>query len=255
MIKFFRQIRYQLMSENGTDKSALPAGRYFKYAIGEIVLVVIGILIALQINNWNQDRINIKKERQFLHELMASLNEDTSLIESCKIYNNTKLRTLDSTFYYLALMKNDKSYGKTFSSYLPILTDNKSFYPSKAIFDGIVSTGQIELITSLALRKDIARYYDDHSLSAVQEQLKINSQRFLDITTTKMINKEMTRFFTKQDFDVAEVEELSLHKDPEILAKLFVMLNKTREHNQRIMEMQLKIDQLKLGIQQELDDH
>ena len=46
MIKFFRKIRYNLMSENNT-------GKYLKYAIGEILLVVIGILIALQINNWN----------------------------------------------------------------------------------------------------------------------------------------------------------------------------------------------------------
>ena len=49
MIKFFRQIRFNLMGQNKT-------GKYLKYAIGEIVLVVIGILIALQINNWNENR-------------------------------------------------------------------------------------------------------------------------------------------------------------------------------------------------------
>jgi hypothetical protein len=49
MIKFFRKIRQNLLMENKT-------GKYFKYAIGEIVLVVIGILIALQINNWNENR-------------------------------------------------------------------------------------------------------------------------------------------------------------------------------------------------------
>mgnify|MGYP000731225644 CR=1 FL=1 len=52
MIKFFRKIRYNLMSENRT-------GRYLKYAIGEIILVVIGILIALQINNWNEHKKEI----------------------------------------------------------------------------------------------------------------------------------------------------------------------------------------------------
>ena len=50
MIKFFRHIRQQLVMENKT-------GKYLKYAIGEIVLVVIGILLALQINNWNSQRL------------------------------------------------------------------------------------------------------------------------------------------------------------------------------------------------------
>ena len=49
MIKFFRKIRHNLINEGKTTK-------YLKYAIGEIVLVVIGILIALQINNWNEQR-------------------------------------------------------------------------------------------------------------------------------------------------------------------------------------------------------
>jgi hypothetical protein len=46
MIKFFRHIRRSLLEQN-------KMGKYFKYAIGEILLVVIGILIALSINNWN----------------------------------------------------------------------------------------------------------------------------------------------------------------------------------------------------------
>ncbi|MFC3877192.1 DUF6090 family protein [Winogradskyella maritima] len=60
------------MSENRTGKPALPAGRYFKYAIGEIILVVLGILIALQINNWNEER-KLSIER---HQLITALLED-----------------------------------------------------------------------------------------------------------------------------------------------------------------------------------
>ncbi|MGB5318748.1 DUF6090 family protein [Eudoraea sp.] len=57
MIKFFRRIRQQLLKENNLSK-------YLLYAIGEIVLVVIGILIALQINNWNQENKESLVEKQ-----------------------------------------------------------------------------------------------------------------------------------------------------------------------------------------------
>ena len=66
MIKFFRHIRQSLIMENKTSK-------YFKYAIGEIVLVVIGILIALQINNWNENRKLQQREVQILKEIKSDL--------------------------------------------------------------------------------------------------------------------------------------------------------------------------------------
>ena len=62
MIKFFRKIRQNLLMENKT-------GRYLKYAIGEIILVMIGILLALQVNNWNQQRIAMQKEQLLLEAL------------------------------------------------------------------------------------------------------------------------------------------------------------------------------------------
>lgn len=55
MIKFFRKIRYDLMEKKKTVI-------YLKYVVGEIILVVIGILTALQINNWNEDQKNRKQE-------------------------------------------------------------------------------------------------------------------------------------------------------------------------------------------------
>ncbi len=73
MIKLFRRIRYDLMEKNKTAK-------YLKYAIGEIVLVVIGILIALQINNWNEDRKTNNKIKKSLVALRNDLIQDTVLI-------------------------------------------------------------------------------------------------------------------------------------------------------------------------------
>ena len=61
MIKFFRRIRQQLLTENNLAK-------YLLYAIGEIILVVIGILIALQINNWNTSKIESKNKEIDLYQ-------------------------------------------------------------------------------------------------------------------------------------------------------------------------------------------
>ena len=66
MLKLFRRIRQDLITANKFSK-------YFLYALGEIFLVVIGILIALQINNWNQNRIDSKIEKQLLTELLENL--------------------------------------------------------------------------------------------------------------------------------------------------------------------------------------
>jgi len=68
MIKFFRRIRQQLVSQNKFSK-------YMLYAIGEIVLVVIGILIALSINNWNVNKIQEQKETKILFTLLKDLKQ------------------------------------------------------------------------------------------------------------------------------------------------------------------------------------
>ena len=69
MIKFFRKIRQNLLMENNT-------GKYFKYAIGEIILVVIGILIALQINNWNENNQDRKQEKKILSQLLKEYENE-----------------------------------------------------------------------------------------------------------------------------------------------------------------------------------
>jgi len=74
MIKFFRKIRYDLMEKNKT-------GKYFKYAIGEIILVVIGILIALSINNWNQKQIEKKQIRNIYARIVRDFNNTAKEIE------------------------------------------------------------------------------------------------------------------------------------------------------------------------------
>ena len=74
MIKFFRTIRYDYMKENRT-------GKYLKYAIGEIILVVIGILLALQINNWNSEYKADKNLKEIYKQIQTDLKVDIVRIE------------------------------------------------------------------------------------------------------------------------------------------------------------------------------
>lgn len=78
MIKFFRKIRQNLLSEGKT-------GKYFKYAVGEIVLVVIGILIALQINNWNEQGKVDGEILKTLNEIRSNLISDSLSIRDTRI--------------------------------------------------------------------------------------------------------------------------------------------------------------------------
>ena len=83
MIKFFRKIRYDLLNKNKT-------GKYFKYAIGEIVLVIVGILIALSINNWNEERKSTQRILSIFSDLQENLNQDLRSIKPILTFLDTK---------------------------------------------------------------------------------------------------------------------------------------------------------------------
>jgi hypothetical protein len=89
MIPFFRKIRKTLADDNKPIK-------YLRYAIGEIILVVIGILIALQINNWNQNRIQFKQEQKILLSLKTDFIESkVRLLESMGMQKNVVRKSSD----------------------------------------------------------------------------------------------------------------------------------------------------------------
>lgn len=84
MIKFFRKTRQNLLSRGKT-------GRYLKYAIGEILLVVLGILIALQINNWNEKRQNKLKVENLLQKIQRDIEYDLDEILAITEFYATKI--------------------------------------------------------------------------------------------------------------------------------------------------------------------
>lgn len=154
---FFRRIRQQLFSEN---KPASPTGRYTKYAIGEILLVVIGILIALQINNWNEAKKSRAYEVKMLREVHKALEND--IVDFKR--NITRMEILDSSigvFVHLVNRKEvfiDSLYTKGISRWYYLRT-GAIYLNNRGPYDAIKSSG-LDKISSDDLRNSLINYYD-----------------------------------------------------------------------------------------------
>jgi len=148
MIKFFRNIRQSLLMENKTSK-------YFKYAIGEIVLVVIGILIALQINNWNESQKALKKEKIYLVKLSQNIKDDISLLEDIIKTDSIIINDLKKLSEEILTATSIQDINlKTNSRFRYLL-----FNPNKTTLDNIISSGQIEIIRNDSIVESLLKYY------------------------------------------------------------------------------------------------
>lgn len=152
MIKFFRKIRQNLLSEGKT-------GKYLKYASGEIVLVVIGILIALQINNWNENRKEKAKEIRLLKELKIDLLETktdlvTDIEKSILILSNTNS-------FYQAVVTNQISEENPYQLPTAYILETASLFPKLSAYEALQSEG-ITIISNDDLRKLITDFYQLH---------------------------------------------------------------------------------------------
>lgn len=153
MIKFFRRIREQLISENKFSK-------YFIYAIGEIVLVVIGILIALQINNWNEEKKDHTFEMRMLSEVKNALDNDIVYFKRM-VRRYEKLDSSATRFIRLVHQKatfDDTLYRKGISRWYYLRTGNNYIY-NRGPYEAIKSSG-LDRISSDSLRNRLVNFYD-----------------------------------------------------------------------------------------------
>ena len=150
MIKFFRKIRQKLLEQNRISK-------YLLYAFGEIILVVIGILIALQINNWNENKKDSKQEQEILHQLLNEYNNNLEQLNS-KIY--IRQQVLKSAFEILKYQKMDLSSIKQndFDLHLSRVITRPTFDPVTGVSDELNSSGKLYLIKNAALRTEITSF-------------------------------------------------------------------------------------------------
>ena len=147
MIKFFRKTRQNLLMENKTRK-------YLKYAVGEVILVVLGILIALQINNWNNNKINRSESIEFNQRLLTEVNENIDLANA-KI--NKIKSVINSSKKILELFNtkvNDENLKSLDSLIYVSISAVTIEYRAGTLNEGL-NTGKVALIESNILKTNL----------------------------------------------------------------------------------------------------
>ena len=170
MMKFFRKIKQTLLSEGKTRK-------YLKYAIGEILLVIIGILIAVSINGWNENRKLKKAEQSILKDLKQEMIMNLEALEFA-IEENEK--SFEAALEMRALFNDraafDKMPDSLFFELFRKLNWNVTYDPQNGILNSIISSGQINQLSNKELKYLLASL-KELTTDAIENTRKIEAQR------------------------------------------------------------------------------
>ena len=236
MIKLFRNIRQNLLMENKT-------GKYFKYAIGEIVLVVIGILIALQINNWNEHKKEQAFEKEILEQIRVNLIKDKLTLEDIRVNFKNALSSTDKILN-ATWTPEEKDSAKY---WLGSIIQFDRFQPLTNAYEVAKSKG-LDLITNKQLRFQIGAYYDDESKKAAKsiEDIERAFQRdWVDILRSEAIEVKFKQYVILKDVDILKKDTKSFNN---------IRLNKDNYNGgyQRVKKVIIHIENIITLINQEL---
>jgi hypothetical protein len=209
MIKFFRRTRQQLLSENKFSK-------YLIYAIGEIVLVIIGILITLGINNQNDQRENNASEAKYYCKLLSDFEADKILQEELNLKADERIRLSKELMLELASGEKDKGFlvNKFLKAYR---TD--TYLPRNITYQDLVSSGNIKLLRDERIRNSLLEFnsqLDDKLIILRENREELVNEVFKPINTS--IDFGIHEFDYVNDLIGAEVlatlPKNDWHKDP-----------------------------------------
>lgn len=258
MIKFFRKIRFKLIDEKRLNK-------YIFYAIGEILLVVIGILIAVAIGEWRQD-VRIKQELlSYYQGLSDDLNQDKSKLDTITfIYENAIVGIVEEID---EMQLNSYNQDSLYSNVPSWMIYTLAFTPNKTTFTEIVSSGKLQLFKNKELKKQILNCYDNLYPELLFRQNTIN-EFIRNLRTEKLM--ETYRWMNVLDNDGNTVTDVILknpkyqinhdwlkdkQSDKYLLFENYLNLLRTAylDNLKRIKNLKIKIDELVPLIDEEIE--
>ncbi|WP_127020500.1 DUF6090 family protein [Flagellimonas beolgyonensis] len=214
MLKFFRKIRRDLLSEGKT-------GKYLKYAVGEIVLVVIGILIALQINNWNENRKDARMEIQVLQEISENLGEDILSLENDVYLNKI---SIDNVRLIEEVLRNRSSLPDSLLRKFGAVTFSATYTLKWSGYKNLSNIG-FHILTKDTIRESITNLYETHysfikerEAAAKKTTFEYVIPRYLDYfddlkTIGNDVGTSPVKLYTPKNFE-------ALKEDPDFLRLL-----------------------------------
>ena len=190
MIKFFRHIRYNLMETGKT-------GKYFKYAIGEILLVMIGILLALQVNTWNEERKDRNREQTILYSLQQDFTTNISNVNNAF---NLFSEAYESSIVLLEIVKDKGPIDPEEVEQLlgVIINKTSSLDIITGSLDELLSTGTFNLIKDEELRKQLS--YWSFYITDTEDDIVIYRNYLFDFFIPSLTNKSLLRNLEDPEF-------------------------------------------------------
>lgn len=201
MLKFFRRIRQQLLSEGKT-------GKYLKYALGEIALVMIGILLALQVSNWNELQKNKATEQKMLTAIQLDLATN---IQRLKNDIFLEQRTIDQAHRIINHLDNKHPYDPSLDSIFSQAIYSPDIVIAKAGYESLKLKG-VDIIRNEDLQQNIIYLFD-----VVYTDLLAGTVRLEDLfwpsSVLPMIHKHFRRTDTEQTMQLKPTNYLALMED------------------------------------------
>ncbi len=243
MLKFFRQIRQRLINQGQIKK-------YTIYAIGEILLVVIGILIALQINTWNNESIKRQEEIKMLKEIKVGFESDYRDLEGNK---RVLEEAMTSTQIIKKVFYKDFAYHDSLSVHFARIFATPIFVANTSAFETLKSKG-VDLISNDTLRVHILNMYDFE-----YERIKLIEGGFFlnhEFISEKIVQHfDHVALFGKGGYLQLRPNDFeALKKDREFLSIFKTKAHQTESYNIALVAVIMKkLEPLLLKIQKEID--
>jgi hypothetical protein len=154
MLNFFKKPLEKFLKEGNLKK-------YLTYALGEIIIVVIGILLALYLNNWNQKRTNKKQEIQFYQSMKNQLNEDLNTLIGEMNYNQNYLDQF--SYAKKLILLNDKSKADTLEKIVLNMVRYSDFRRKSNVYQTLVNSGEITLINNYKITERLQSLEENYN--------------------------------------------------------------------------------------------